>query len=136
MRLYTRLLCLLSCALGAILTGCGSVNDVRIIEGRQEPISEATVIANDAAIIVHIDVFERIATIRNGTALEGEFLIATDYAGLETGVLKVRESDLSEHLRAVDILEGSPEINNSVRPANAARSQQLAQTYRSAGADN
>ena len=136
MSLYKRLLGLFSCVLGAILTGCGGTDGVRIIEGKQDHSPQATVIANDAAIIVHIDLFERIATIRNGATLDADFLISTDYNGLETGVLKLRQSGLSEHLRAVDILEGTPKINHSVHPASAARSQQLAKTYRATGEDN
>lgn len=129
MSLYYRLLCLCSCVLGAILTGCGSVNGVRITEGKQEAATETIAIAKDAAIIVHIDLFERIATIRNGAKLNADFLIATNYAGLETGVLKVRKGS-SQSLRAVDILEGSPKINNLVRPASSDRSETLAKMYR------
>lgn len=133
---YNRLLCAFSSVLTAILTGCGGgPNGVHITEGKQERV-ETTVVAQDAAMIVHIDLFERIATIRNGVTLGDGFLITSDFAGVETAVLKARPASLSEHLRTADILEGNPKINHSVRPASASRSQELAKIYRDPGEEN
>jgi hypothetical protein len=137
MRLHNRLLCLFSCALSATLIGCGGgPQGVRVTKGTQDYEAETTIIASDAAVIVHIDLFERIATIRNGQTLNQTFLITTDSDGVETGVLKARDSGLSERLRTAEIVEGSPKINNSVRPASRTRSEALARMYRAPAAAN
>lgn len=117
-------------------TGCGGPNGVRITEGHQEPTSTAPLIAHNAPMIVHIDLFARIATIRNGMALGDQFLITTNYAGVETAVLKARPSSLSETLLTADILEGDPKINNTVKTANPARSMELAKIYRNLAEEN
>jgi hypothetical protein len=127
---YNRLLCLISCVLATILTGCGGgSNGVRITEGEQTHDTETTVIASNAGVIVHIDLLERIATIRNGQSQGHNFLIASDFDGVETAALKIRSSKFSKHLLTADILEGNPKINNSVRPASANRIQELAKMY-------
>lgn len=116
-------------------TSCGGPNGVRITEGSQERTASAPLIAHNAAHIVHIDLFERIATIRNGIALGSEFLITTNYAGVETAVLKARPNE-NLTLSTADILEGDPKINNTVKPADAARSMELAKLYSIAAEEN
>lgn len=120
-----------SSILAILLAGCGLGSDgIRITEGQQDraPVA-APAYAPGTALVVHVDLFERIATIRNGHSLKG-FLIATDYTGAETAVLKGRPSSISEGLPTADILEGEPGINNAVRPASAERSSELAKIYR------
>ena len=117
------------------ITGCGGLNGVRVTEGSQERTVTAPLIARNAPIIVHIDLFERIATIRNGIALGSEFLITTDYAGVETGVLKSRPNKNLTLLTA-DIIEGAPRINNTVKAADPARSMELAKLYSIAAEEN
>lgn len=136
MRLHSQLLAAVcSCMLAMTFVGCGSSNGVRITaEGHQER-EPAPVINHNAAHIVHIDLFERIATIRNGIALGDQFLITTNYAGAETAVLKARPST-SLTLVTADILEGDPKINNTVETADVARSMELAKVYRNLDEEN
>jgi hypothetical protein len=93
-------------------------------------------ITDKEPMIVHIDLFERIATIRNGMALGDEFLITSNHAGVETAVLKARPSSLSETLLTADILEGDPKINNTVKTADSARTLELAKIYRNLDQEN
>lgn len=134
MRLYPIILISASCALALLTSGCAN-NDVLITEGKHDQGDSAPVIQENAPLIVHVDLFERIATIRNGVALGGDFLIAKNYAGVETGVLKVRPSS-SLTLITADILEGSPKINHVVESASANRSVELAQLYSIASEEN
>ncbi|MDG1241691.1 MAG: hypothetical protein P8R37_12955 [Opitutae bacterium] len=123
-----------SCALALILVGCGGPDGVRITEGQRR--ETAPMITNKEPIIVHIDLFERIATIRNGMALGDEFLITSNYAGVETAVLKARPNSLSETLLTADILEGDPKINNTVKTADSTRNIELAKIYRNPDREN
>ncbi len=136
MRLYPKLLISFSCVLAIITSGCGGgPNGVRITEGYQERTITAPLIAHDIPHIVHIDLFERLATIRNGIALGSEFRITTNYAGVETAVLKARPNKNLTLLTA-DILEGDPKINNTVKAANPARSMELSKRYSIAAEEN
>ncbi len=128
MRLHSLILITCASLLVAAFTGCG-VNGVRITEGSQAPIA-APVIDHNAPVIVHIDLFERIATIRNGMALGDQFLIATNFAGVETAVLKAHPLRIDNPLLTADILEGEPEINNTITTADTARSLELSKIYR------
>jgi hypothetical protein len=94
------------------------------------------VINNSTPLIVHVDLFDRIVTVRNGAGLKDEFLVTTNYAGAETAVLKKRPNSYSETLLTADILEGDPSINDTVKAAGSARSMELAKTYRSASTGN
>ena len=134
MRLHSLLLAAFSCELALILAGCGGPNGVRITEGQRR--ETAPMITDKEPMIVHIDLFERIATIRNGMALGDEFLITSNYAGVETAVLKARPSSLSETLLTADILEGDPKINNTVKTADSARDIELAKIYRNLDQEN
>ena len=134
MRLHSSLLASFSCALALILAGCGGPNGVRVTEGQRR--ETAPMITDKEPMIVHIDLFERIATIRNGVALGDEFLITTNYAGVETAVLKSRTSGSSETLLTADILEGDPKINNTVKTADSARTMELAKIYRNLDQEN
>lgn len=133
MRLYQILLLTSGSLLTLLLTGCAGVggDGIRITEGQaQNREQTATPTARNTTQIVHVDVFSRIATIRDGRALGDGFLIATDRAGNETAVLKALPHSASERLQTAEILEGIPGVNNSVRPATAARSAELAKIYR------
>jgi hypothetical protein len=127
-----------STILTIFLAGCGLGSDgIRITEGQLDSTAIVTsAYANDTGLVVHVDLFERIATIRNGHSLGQGFLIATDYSGAETSILKRRPSSLSEGLPTADILEGEPGINNAVRPASEERSTELAKIYRDPAEEN
>lgn len=114
----------------SFLTGCGG-NGVRVTEGNTQIGSapSGTLYATDKASVVHIDEFERIATLRNArTYAEGAFLQASDRKGNKTGILKVRA--MREGLRTADVLEGSPAINNTAVAVSASESARLEKIYR------
>tara|TARA_B110000196_G_scaffold229499_1_gene198126 strand:+ start:12007 stop:12411 length:405 start_codon:yes stop_codon:yes gene_type:complete len=134
MRLHSSLIAAFSCALALILVGCAGLNGVRITEGQKR--ETAPMITDKEPMIVHIDLFERIATIRNGMDLGDQFLITADYAGVETAVLKARPSSLSETLLTADILEGDPEINNTVKTADSTRDIELTKIYSNPDQEN
>lgn len=134
MRLHSSLIAAFSCALALILVGCAGPNGVRITEGQKR--ETAPIITDKEPMIVHIDLFERIATIRNGMDLGDQFLITADYAGVETAVLKARPSSLSETLLTADILEGDPEINNTVKTADSTRDIELTKIYSNPDQEN
>ena len=123
-----------SSALAFILVGCASPDGVRITEGEKR--ETALIITDKEPMIVHIDLFERIATIRNGMDLGNEFLITSSHAGIETAVLKARPISLSQSLTTADILEGKPRINNTVETADSARNTELAKIYSNFDQDN
>ncbi|CAA6677061.1 MULTISPECIES: hypothetical protein [unclassified Lentimonas] len=134
MRLHP--LTLITCAslLALTFTGCGG-KGVRVTEGNQN-FTAPPVVNRNAPMIVHLDLFERLVTIRNGAALGDQFLIATNYAGAETGVLKARPLRIGSPLLTADILEGAPQINDTISTADAARSVELSKVYRDLGEDN
>jgi hypothetical protein len=78
--------------------------------------------------------FERVATIRNGSKLPAGFLIAKTRSGEQTAVLKARPSR-PVGLRTADILEGEPTINNVITAASSSESARLAKIYRDADAE-
>jgi hypothetical protein len=51
-------------------------------------------------------------------------------------VLKARPSSLSETLLTADILEGDPEINNTVKTADSTRGSELAKIYSNPDQEN
>jgi hypothetical protein len=134
MRIHSLILITCSTLLAATFIGCRS-NGVRITEGNQAP-SAAPVIDHSVPIIVHIDLFERIATIRKGMSLGDQFLIATNFAGEETAVLKARPLRVQSPLLTADILEGNPTINNTITAADPIRSAELSQIYRTSETEN
>jgi len=125
---------LLGTCLLLFLTGCGgSANGVRIIKGDTQIGKASAKVASSRSdsTIVHVDIFERITTIRRGNDLPSGFLIATSRVGVQTAILKARPSR-PEGLRTADILEGEPEINNLVTAASAEDTTRLTRIYRDA----
>ena len=131
MTLVHKYLLAFSFILTILLSGCGLGSDgIRITEGQQGKVpAPAPAYGASTSLIVHVDLFERIATVLNGDSLGEGFLIAADHTGTETAILKRRPSSVDEGLPTADILEGEPGINNTVRPADAARSNELSKKY-------
>lgn len=129
-----RLLPLLPLALLAVLllAACGGPTGIRITKSDQPADSMGTNAAAAAATasIVHVTLSSRLATMRNGNRFDdGEFLIVKTREGQQCAVLKARPIR-PLGLRTADILEGEPDINNTVVPASAAEAARLAQIYR------
>lgn len=94
-----------------------------------------TLYATQDASIVHVNLSNRLATMRNGNKFEsGAFLIVKDNAGQQTGILKALPNRITG-LRTADVLEGEPRINDVVTPASASESARLAKIYRDAEQD-
>ncbi|HBR94587.1 MAG TPA: hypothetical protein DEA90_10525 [Opitutae bacterium] len=129
---HTSLL-LLALAAGSlpILSGCGGHNGVRITEGDQQigAAQTGTVIPVSSATVVHVNVFERLATLRNARGFaDGAFLTTRDNTGKQTATLKARAQ--REGLRTADILEGLPDINDRAEKVSASESARLSKIYR------
>lgn len=128
---YTQLLATVTLSMMALflVAGCGT-SGVTVREGKQRETTETgNRISKDSAVIVHVDMSDRIATIRKGFGLGENFLIAKNQQGQETAVLKGRERSASEGLQTADVLEGAPRINDIVVAASAERSAALAKIY-------
>ena len=127
---------LLSSALVAVslllLGGCGGPSSVRVIEGDQQIRSALTgsVYATDQAMVVHVNEFDRLATLRNARSYSAStFLETRDNEGNKSAILKTRENRPAG-LGIADIVEGLPKINDRASPVNAAESVRLAKIYR------
>jgi hypothetical protein len=118
------------------LSGCGGGSGIHITEGNQQIGAPApgTMVATSNSTVVHVDMFERIATVRNGRQLPQGFLVAKDRQGNQTAVLKSRPKRPIGLLTA-DILEGEPRINDLISPASDAESARLGKIYRDAEAE-
>ena len=127
---------LLSCSLLAvslsILSGCGGSRSVRVIEGDQQIRSALTgsLYATDQATIVHVNKFDRLATLRNARSFPAStFLETRDTEGNKSAILKTR-GNRPAGLGTADIVEGLPKINDRASPVNAAESVRLGKIYR------
>jgi len=132
---------LLSCALLAVslslLSGCGGSRSVRVIEGDQ-PIRSAltgSLYATDQATIVHVNKFDRLATLRNARSFSAStFLETRDSEGNKSAILKTR-GNRPAGLGTADIVEGLPKINDRASPVNADESVRLGKIYRDLDAE-
>tara|TARA_B100001248_G_scaffold197951_1_gene152421 strand:- start:554 stop:880 length:327 start_codon:yes stop_codon:yes gene_type:complete len=103
-----------------------------VIEGDQKIRSALTgsVYATDQAIIVHVNEFDRLATLRNARSYSAStFLETRDSEGKKSALLKTRENRPTG-LGTADIVEGLPKINDRASPVNAAESVRLGKIYR------
>ena len=115
-----------------LLGGCSSPSSVRVIEGDQKIRSALTgsVYATDQAIIVHVNEFDRLATLRNARSYSAStFLETRDSEGKKSALLKTRENRPAG-LGTADIVEGLPKINDRASPVNAAEGVRLGKIYR------
>lgn len=121
-----------SISLLSLLSGCGGgPSGIRVTEGDQQigAAQTGTIITVNAATVVHVNEFERLATLRNARDFaEGTFLVTSNSQGTKTATLKARNH--REGLRTADILEGLPDINDSAKPVSASESARLAKIYR------
>ena len=116
----------------SLLGGCSVPSSVRVIEGDQKIRSALTgsVYATDQAIIVHVNEFDRLATLRNARSYSAStFLEPRDSEGKKSALLKTRENRPAG-LGTADIVEGLPKINDRASPVNAAESVRLGKIYR------
>lgn len=120
-----------SALLLSLLAGCGGTG-IRVTEGDQQIGAAPTgsLFLTNAATIVHVDEFERLATLRNARNFaEYTFLETRDPEGNKSATLKTR-ANRNSGLRTADILEGMPKINDRATPVNPAESARLSEIYR------
>ncbi|MGB0414444.1 MAG: hypothetical protein ACPGJU_08345 [Coraliomargarita sp.] len=126
------ILTLTTCLAALLISGCASSE---VVFEKGEP-GQTTTTGNyglsTTPHIVHVDMVERVATLRNGSELEEGFLIASNAEGTQTSVLKALPARGSSALLTADVLEGKPKINDTVRPASAAETSDLQKIYRDA----
>ena len=116
----------------SLLGGCSGSRSVRVIEGDQQIRSALTgsVYSTEQAIIVHVNEFDRLATLRNARIFPAfTFLETRDSEGNKSAILKTR-GNRPAGLGTADIVEGFPEINDHATPVNAAESVRLGKIYR------
>ena len=116
----------------SLLSGCGGSRSVRVIEGDQQIRSALTgsIYATDQATIVHVNKFDRLATLRNARSFpKSTFLETRDSEGNKSGILKTR-GNRPAGLGTADIVEGLPKINDRASPVNATESVRLGKIYR------
>jgi len=115
-----------------LLSGCGGPSGVRVTEGEQQIGAAPTgsIFRTTDATIVHVDEFERLATLRNARSFaEYTFLEARNIEGIKSATLKTR-ANRDSGLRIADIIEGMPKINDRATPVSAAESDRLSKIYR------
>ena len=116
----------------SLLGGCSGSRSVRVIEGDEQSRSALTgsVYSTEQAIIVHVNEFDRLATLRNARIFPAfTFLETRDSEGNKSAILKTR-GNRPAGLGTADIVEGLPKINDHATPVNAAESVRLGKIYR------
>jgi len=116
----------------SLFSGCGGSRSVHVTEGDQQIRSALTgsLYATDQATIVHVNNFDRLATLRNARIFpESTFLEARDNEGNKSAILKTR-GNRPTGLGTADIVEGLPKINDRASPVNATESVRLGKIYR------
>ncbi len=115
----------------SLLSACGT-RGVRVTEGSEQigAAPKGSLYLTDTATIVHVDEFERLATLRNARKFPaGSFLETRDSKGEPTAILKTRPNR-ETGLGIADILEGQPKINDHALPVSASESDRLSKIYR------
>ena len=121
----------------SLLGGCSGSRSVRVIEGDEQIRSALTgsVYSTEQAIIVHVNEFDRLATLRNARSYsESTFLETHDSEGNKSALLKTR-GNRPAGLGTADIVEGLPKINDRATPVNAAENIRLGKIYRDLDAE-
>ena len=122
----------LAAVLLSIFGGCGGSSSVRVIKGDQQIRSALTgsVYSTDQSVIVHVNKFDRLATLRNARKFSAfTFLETRDSEGNKSAILKTRENR-PIGLGTADIVEGLPKINDFATPVNDAENVRLGKIYR------
>ena len=81
--------------------------------------------------IVHIDLEDRVATIRFGDDLTNKFLFSRDTNGEQTGILKGIPRD-NGSLKTAYIIDGNPQINDEIFKASKQQNDSLRKIFRDA----
>ena len=95
------LTCWSLCLCSILFNGCSTTNHAEL--ERSTPEKSHRQLAEGEPHLIHVDHIERLATLRNGSELEG-FLITIDGADKQTGVLKTLPLRSANSLRTADII--------------------------------
>ena len=112
-----------------ITNGCTSVSK----NIPSTPDSDVSLIKNyeKTSRIVHIDLEDRVATIRFGDDLTNKFLFSRDTNGEQTGILKGIPRD-NGSLKTAYIIDGNPQINDEIFKASKQQNDSLRKIFRDA----
>ena len=127
--MYTRTCSSLLTIICFIANGCNSISN----NIPNTPNPDVSLVQNYEKIsrIVHIDLEERVATIRFGNELSNEFLVSRDVNGEQTGVLK-GILKVNDSLKTAYILDGTPQINDGIFKASKQQIDSLSKIFRDA----
>ena len=81
-----------------------------------------------SASIMHVDLVERIVTLKSNIALEPGFYVLSNKNGDFSSAIKLSQNSYSS-LYEADILEGRPRINDIVRLASTEEVKSLSKKY-------
>jgi hypothetical protein len=81
-----------------------------------------------SASIMHVDLVERIVTLKSNTALEPGFYVLSNKNGDVSSAIKLSQNSYSSIYEA-DILEGRPRINDIVSLASIEEVKSLSEKY-------
>ena len=81
-----------------------------------------------SASIMHVDLVERIVTLKSNTALEPGFYVLSNKNGDVSSAIKLSQNSYSS-LYEADILEGRPRINDIVSLASIEEVKSLSEKY-------
>lgn len=125
----------LACAMSLLLAACAG-NGLKITEGNQGDDAPA-MISPQEAYIVHVDRSNSIATIRVGDeAMEEGFYIARDRANDRTAVLKTTPGLSGSGLQTAEVLQGEPDINDTVKRPSSSEIDDLKAEYTNSAGDS
>jgi hypothetical protein len=120
----------------ALLISCGSNVGYRLKStsnnvATTSPLTELAVIN---ASILHVDLKERIVTIKSIQPITTDFYLTADNQGQTTSALKIQNSRQTS-LYIADILEGSPGISDTLIKASEDQKEELSVRYTDAEVD-
>ncbi|MFL2842792.1 MAG: hypothetical protein ACJ0BQ_00385 [Coraliomargaritaceae bacterium] len=111
-----------------ILVSCYSSKSVDNDIPLEQTINSELLNTQISASIMHVDLVERIVTLKSNTALEPGFYVLSNKNGDVSSAIKLSQNSYSSIYEA-DILEGRPRINDIVSLASTEEVKSLSKKY-------
>jgi hypothetical protein len=111
-----------------ILVSCYSSKSVDNDIPLEQTINSELLNTQISASIMHVDLVERIVTLKSNTALEPGFYVLSNKNGDVSSAIKLSQNSYSS-LYEADILEGRPRINDIVSLASTEEVKSLSKKY-------
>lgn len=111
-----------------ILVSCYSSKSVDNDIPREQSNNSELLNTQISASIMHVDLVERIVTLKSNTALEPGFYVLSNINGDVSSAIKLSQNSYSS-LYEADILEGRPRINDIVSLASTEEVKSLSKKY-------